>query len=74
MAAGMGITSEVLETLVPFTCKTGGEDRNSAALRELLSAADKLGVHFWSYDNETNKRQSPVLIFFKFQEPPELNE
>ena len=55
MAAGMGITSNVLETLVPLTCKTGEEGRNYATLRELLSAADKLGVHFWSLDRTNVK-------------------
>ena len=51
----MGITSNVLETLVPLTCKTGEEGRNYATLRELLSAADKLGVHFWSLDRTNVK-------------------
>ena len=55
VAAGMGITSHVLETLVPLTCKTGEEGRNYATLRELLSAADKLGVHFWSLDRTNVK-------------------
>ena len=56
VAAGMGITSHVLETLVPLTCKTEEEGRNYATLRELLSAADKLlGVHFWSLDRTNVK-------------------
>ena len=45
----MGITPEVLDKPVPLTCKTGG-DREYATLRELLSAADKFGVHFSSFD------------------------
>ena len=49
VAAGMGITPEILDKSVPLTCKTGG-DREYATLRELLSAADKFGVHFWSFD------------------------
>ena len=55
VVANMGITSHVLETLVPLTCKTGEEGRNYATLRELLSAADKLGVHFWSLDRANVK-------------------
>ena len=49
VAASMGITPEILDKSVPLTCKTGG-DREYATLRELLSAADKFGVHFWSFD------------------------
>ena len=49
VAESMGITPEVLDKSVPLTCKTGG-DREYATLRELLSAADKFGVHFWSFD------------------------
>ena len=49
VAESMGITPEVLDKPVPLTCKTGG-DREYATLRELLSAADKFGVHFWSFD------------------------
>ena len=49
VAKSMGITPEVLDKPVPLTCKTGG-DREYATLRELLSAADKFGVHFWSFD------------------------
>ena len=49
----MGITPEVLDKPVPLTCKTGGDREYMymyATLRELLSAADKFGVHFWSFD------------------------